>query len=238
MKADIGRRAFLGSAVAVGVGSIGALGAGAVTPARSGGDALLDEITAQLTGAAARMQTRPGEAARQMAAAMRLLAEWGTVNHVDDRLKREVEARLRRQGREAILAQPFDFRAELTLRGWTLPPGFKPLATAADHGDSLDDLRAHGLTQHWRDYAAAFERAATSLERSPRLAPSLTRASFQDEEEAPPPTNCQGAQFMMTMLESQLFLACTFGMLIGPEFCVIFGAIALGWKWRMWWMGC
>jgi hypothetical protein len=234
MKAEVGRRAFLGSAVTLGIGSIGAVAAvgatGTKSVVRAGSeyDAVYNEIIGQFMRGAGRMQTNPGEAARQIGSSLRLLAEWGKAHGIDDAIRRGLEDGIRRHGREAMLAKPFDLKAEMVMRGWKLPPGFAPTAMVTDFGDSLDDLRRHGLTQHWFDYAEAFELAAPSLDRS---STHLTRVATQIGD-------CSGAQFMMMMLESQVFMACTFGLAIGPEVCAIATALALAWKWRMWWQGC
>ncbi len=228
MKAEVDRRVFLGSAVAAGVGSIGVLHAGSLVPTTNV-DGVYNEIVGQLTRAIARLQERPdGGAARQVGSALRLLAAWGRANRIDERINRSVNDHVRRHGRAAIISRPFDLGAELTLRGWTLPPGFAAVATATDIGDTLDDLRVNGITRHWTDFAEAFESSAPDLDRASTL---LTRTGQT-------PYNCSGGEFMQLMLETQVALACSLGLAIGPEFCAIATALALGWKWRMWWLGC
>jgi hypothetical protein len=222
-------RVFLGSAGAVGVGSIGAVSAGGLLPASADVDGVYNEIVSQLTRAIARMQERPdGGAARQVGSALRLLAAWGRANGIDDMIKRSLNDSVRRQGRAAIIATPFDIGAELKMRGWLLPPRFEATATSVDIGDSLDDLRANGVTHHWTDYADAFESSAADLDRSSAV---LTRA-------AQAPYNCSGAEFRLLMLQTQVALACSLGLAIGPEYCAIATALVIGWSWRMWWVGC
>jgi hypothetical protein len=239
MNAAVGRRAFVGSAMtlgagigaaAIGVGSIGVAGAGGAVNSEPGFDGVYNEIVGQFMRAVGRMQSSPGgEAARQVGSSLRLLAEWGKAHGLDETIRRGVDDAVRRRGREAILAQQFDLGAEIVMRGWKLPPGFEPTATAADFADSLDDLRRHGITQHWFDYADAFEQAAQRLDKESKL---LTRVGYAQ------PNDCYGAVFMLLMLESQLFLACSVGLAVGPELCAIATALALAWKWRMWWLGC
>ena len=229
MKAEVNRRVFIGSAVAAGVGSIGVVSAGSLVRASPDVDGVYGEIVDQLTRAVARMQERPdGGAARQVGSALRLLAAWGRANGIDGMITRSLGDSVRRQGRAAIVARPFDLGAELRMRGWQLPPRFDVTATAVDIGDSLDDLLANGITRHWADYAEAFEASAADLDRSSSV---LTRA-------AQTPYNCSGAEFMLLMLQTQVALACSIGMAVGPEFCAIATAVALGWSWRMWWLGC
>jgi hypothetical protein len=43
---------------------------------------------------------------------------------------------------------------------------------------------------------------------------------------------------MQLMLQTQVVLACSLGLALGPEFCAIATALSLGWSWRMWWLGC
>jgi len=229
MKAELGRRVFLGSAVTLGIGSIGVINAAGALRAEPDGDVVYNEIVGQFMDAIGRMQGRPdAEAARRVGSSLRLLAAWGQAHRIDDAIRRGIDERVRQHGRQALLARPFDLRTELVMRGWRLPPGFAPLATPADFGDSLDDLRVHGITQHWSDYAAAFEQAAERLHGAPGR---LTRVQGA-------PNECTGANFMLMMLESQVFLACTLGLAVGPEFCAVATALVLGWKWRMWAQGC
>lgn len=194
-----------------------------------GNDPILGELTDQLLAAVARMQKTPnGEAGRQIAACLKLLASWGKVHEVDDRLRRSLRGPAAERRRRELLASPPDVDAELTLRGWTLPPGIGGGVTPADLSDTLDDLRRHGITGHWEDQAHAFEAAAAELDRRSRGASLVALQSG---------TDCSGASFMAAMLETQLALACLV-MIWMPELCTIATGIALAWRWYMWSIGC
>jgi hypothetical protein len=228
--AILDRRRFLGGSVAaVGVGSLGlVVGSGTLALAEpKAPDALLAEIVDQLTNAAARMQAGPsGEAGRQVAASLRLLATWGRAHGLDESMKRQFRSGRRRLG-EALITPP-DLDAELTLRGWRLPPGVSDPASPAQLAGVLDGLERHGITRVWNDHAAAFEAAAQQLDRRARGV-SLVSLSQVDE--------CRGANLLAMELESQVFFACVFSAWF-PEFCVIASAALLAWRWHMWANGC
>ncbi len=228
--AVLDRRGFLtGSAAAVGVGSFGlVVGGGAIALAQPGtGDPILGAITDQLLAATARMQAAPaGEAGRQIAASLRLLATWGRAHGLDDRLRRALRA-ARRRRTEPQAVDP-DIDAELTVRGWVLPPGVTGVVTRGDLSDTVDELLRGGITDHWVDFADAFDDAARHLD---GRAKGVSRVSLQTPQE------CQGAAFMQQMLDTQAFVACTFTLWL-PDLCVIMGAMALAWRWYMWSLNC
>lgn len=213
---------------AVGAGSLGlVVGGGTLALADSKGpDAILGEITEQLRAAAARMQMAPsGEAGRQVAASLRLLATWGRAHGVDDRLRRDLRAARRRRGEPSTGT---DVDAELSIRGWVLPPGVAGTVTPGDVSDTVDALSRGGITVHWADFAKAFDEAARHLDRRTQ---GTSRVALQT------PAECQGAAFMQQMLDTQAFVACTFTLWL-PDLCVIMSAMAIAWRWYMWSLNC
>jgi hypothetical protein len=238
MNAIVDRRGFLGSAAAVGIGSVGLASMGGLVAANPllartpdvtttlTSDPVHAEIVRQFVEGVDSMQGTPSaEAARRLSSMLTLLAEWGKTNRVDDLLRTQLQTALRQHGRDVLLANPFDLRDELTLRGWRLPPGSGPLAGKQEFGDALDDMLAHGITQHWIDYATAFG----DLKPGERMTGRLTHIGLQQ--------NCYGQNYMLMMLESQAFIACTLGIAI-PEFCVVASGLILSWRWYMWYSGC
>lgn len=214
---------------AVGVGSLGlVVGSGTLALAESKApDALLGEIVDQLTTAAARMQATPsGEAARQIASGLRLLATWGRAHGLDDGMRRELRAGRRRTAQ--ALADPPDLDAELKLRGWRLPPGPREVAPPQGVARVFNDMERDGITSYWTEHAAAFEAAAQALD---RRAGGVSLVALRQVDE------CRGAEYMLLTLESQMIFACTFGAWF-PEFCVIASGVYLAWRWHMWANGC
>lgn len=228
--AMLDRRGFLGgSMAAVGVGSLGlVVGSGTLALAEpKAPDAILGEIVDQLTAAAARMQGAPsGEAGRQVAASLRLLATWGRAHGVDDATKRQLRAGRRRLGE--ALATPPDVDAEVTVRGWKLPPGGSEQASSEQIGAVLGDMERYGITRYWTEQADAFEAAARRLD---RRAGAVSLVAAQEN------TECRGADFMMVTLESQMIFACTIGAWL-PELCIIASGVYLAWRWHMYYNGC
>lgn len=197
---ETNRRVFLGSAAALGVGSLGTvMSSGTIALAQGGGDGdpVHLEIVDQLLGAVQKLQDTPtGEAARKLASSLRLLAVWGKTNKVDDTIRKNLRAVVRKKGRSALLARPFDIDAELKLRGWKVPPGIAVLATPTEYSDALDDMLQHGITAHWADYSKAFDGAATRIDRKTgRLARVGSQHNGDNRE-------CVGMGFMHMMLLS------------------------------------
>lgn len=223
---------FLGSAAAVGIGSLeAAIDGGTIVLAQGPGDPVYGEVVDQLLGAVRKLQDAPtGEASRKIASSLRLLAVWGRANKVDDTIRKSLRAAVRKKGRSALLAQPFDIDAELKLRGWRVPPGTAVLTTPVDLSDSLDDMLQHGITGHWADYAKAFESAAAGIDK--KIGRPALIANQGD------PSACYGMHYMQLMLATQVFLACSLGLAMGPEFCVIASGLLLSWQWYTWYQGC
>ncbi len=230
------RRMFLGSGVAIGAGSAaavlappGLLGGGTVYTQPK--DLVLDEIHRQFEGAVADLQGRAtGEAARRIAASLRMLASWGQERNVDDDVRRHLLDAIRREGRAAMVSRPFDAVAELQVRGFKVAPNAVARArpTAADHGKALNGLLAGGITAQWTTLAKKFEAGAAGLDKSIGL------ASFQDEEEP----NCEGMEFMELLLQSSVFFFCVYMAGVLWPACVVASLDLLGWQAYMWWEGC
>ena len=229
------RRMFLGSGVAIGAGSAAAVLAppgllGGSTVYTQPKDLVLDEILRQFEGAVADLQGRPtGEAARRIASALRMLASWGQERNVDDEVRHHLRDAVRREGRGAMVARPFDAVEELRLRGYKLPPGAVARATAADHAKALNGLLADGITPQWLAVAKKLEAGAAKLDKRIGL------ASLQDTEEPDP---CDGMEFAELLIESHVFFFCVYMAGVFWEACLIVSLELLGWKAYMWWNGC
>jgi hypothetical protein len=225
------RRAFLGTAAGIGLGSLGTVMIGsaqAEAQAARGADVVHDEIVDQYLAAVRRLQAAPsGEAARQMASGMRLLAAWGKNARIDETARARLDGAIRRNGRDRLLSKPFDIEAEVTLRGWKLPPGARAVASAADRADSLNQLRRAGVTSRWQELATQLDAAGLELDRKSSGPIVLVRQT----------TDCYGMRTFQLMLETQAFFYCTV-LIAVPELCVITTASYVGWSWYVWWNGC
>ena len=227
---------FLGSGVAAGAGSAAAVLApadlfGTSAPYSPPNDRVLEEILRQFEGAVFALQSQPsGESARRIAGSLRMLASWGTDRRVDDEVRRHLRDAIRREGRAAIVARPFDAIEELKLRGYKVPPGAIARATATDHAAALDNLLANGITKQWTLLAKKFEAGAAALDKR------IGFASYQDDDEEE--ENCEGMEYMELLLQSTVFFFCVVMAGLLWEACVIVSLELLGWQAYMWWEGC
>jgi hypothetical protein len=228
------RRMFLGSGIAAGVGSTaGLLGSAGLfdgsTVHAQERDVVLGEIVRQLETAVHQLRDRAnGESARRIGSSLHLLAAWGKERKIDDQVRQALRTAVRREGRAAILAKPFDAVEELRVRGYKLPPGAIARATQADYSKALDDLLANGVTRHWTELARKLEAGSVALDRRIGL------VRLQDEEE----DRCAEMKYMEVLLESTVFFFCVLMSFVFWEACLIVSAELLAWKWYMWLRGC
>jgi hypothetical protein len=229
MELTIPRRRFIGSAVALGAGA--AIGttmsfpAGGVPLAAAGRQDLVhEELIRQLKdGVHALRGARPGEAARGLAATLRLLAAHYQANGVDDDLKKRLRAAIARGGREAVLRWEADAAmraAEAREFGVADIPLPREPFNAAERERALDALLTHGATPALLAAASELARLAPQLDRMP-VSPVVRR-------------QCSGATGMAYSLEFIAMASC----LVNPILCAGFGGAYFGLKLSLYYFGC
>jgi len=225
----LARRRFLGSAVTLGAGAtIGTtLSFPAIdTPlvAAGGQDLVHDELIRQLkVGVHALRRERPGEAARSVAATLRLLAAHYQANGVDAAVKTRLRAAMTRDGRDAVLR----WEADAAMRGAEAREyGVADLAlprepfNLPERERALEAMLARGVTP-------ALLAAAAELT---RLAPQLDRASVTPVAAR----QCSSATGMVLSIEYIALASC----LLNPILCAGFTGAYFGLKVSMWYFGC
>jgi hypothetical protein len=121
VESNVSRRRLLGSALTLGAGA--AIGStvsfpamGGAVAAAAGQDLVHDELIRQLKAGVRGLQgARPGEAARSVAATLRLLAAHYRATGVDEQFKTALRKAIARDGRDAVLRRdmaPAMFAAE------------------------------------------------------------------------------------------------------------------------------
>ncbi|HZI80393.1 MAG TPA: hypothetical protein VFD69_12820 [Vicinamibacterales bacterium] len=222
------RRRFLGSAAALGAGAtIGATlsfpSIGVPLAAAGGQDLVHDELVRQLRdGVRALRGARPGEAARSVAATLRLLAAHYQATGVDAEFTSRLRATIARDGRDAVLRwepDPAMFAAEARNFGVTLPLPREPL-NLAERERALDGMLKNGCTPALLAAAAELSRRAPQLDRM-ALTPIAAR-------------QCPSTSGMVLSVE---FIAAA-GCLINPILCAGFMGALLGLKLGLWVAGC
>ena len=229
VESNVSRRRLLGSALTLGAGA--AIGTtlsfpsiGVPLTAAGRQDLVHDELIRQLKdGVRALRGARPGEAARSVAATLRLLAAHYQANGVDTQIKTQLGTAITRDGRDAVLrweANAAMRAAEAREFGVADLPLPREPFNLAERERALQAMLAHGATP-------ALLAAAAELT---RLAPQLDRMGTTPVARR----QCPGAQGMAYSLEFIALASC----LLNPILCAGFGGAYFGLKLSLYYFGC
>ena len=219
MSVEVGRRVFLSSAAAAGIGSAGV----ALTfPERlnahihdSGGIVDL-QIEKQLRdGVQGLRGSRRGEAARQLASTLRLAAAQHKEKGTDETFKAFLRREVRQEGRDSLLAREIDstaFAKETKQFGVSHVPALSPIALELRE-KVLDSLLARGLTPVLLNMAKTFDQISEWIDNQP--APLLIRSQA---------SMCPDLTNQMRILEATLAISCIFNQIM----CVVITGMWVG----------
>jgi len=228
VESNVSRRRVLGSALTLGAGtaigatlSFPAVGVPLASTAR--GDLVHEELIRQLKeGVRALRGARPGEAARTVAATLRVLAAHYQATGVDQDFKSGLRAAIARDGRDAVLRWETDaamFAAEARNFGVAVPVAPEPL-NLAQRERVLDGMLENGCTLVLLAAAAELARRAPQLDRV-AVAPAGAR-------------QCPDGGRMLLTAGYVTAVAC----LINPTFCRGFLGALLALKAGLHFAGC
>jgi hypothetical protein len=224
----LARRRFLGSTLALGAGaaigttlSFPSLGVPLAAAGRQ--DPVHEELIRQLKeGVRGMGGARAGEAARQVAGLLRVLAVHYQTSGADEAFKKGLRAATARHGRDAVLRWEMDpamLAAEARDFGVTAPLPREPL-NLVERGRALDEILTHGCAPALLAAAAEISRRASQLDRM-GLTPIAAR-------------QCPNTGGMLLTVE----LIATAGCFINPVLCAGFTGAYLGLKIGLWIAGC
>jgi hypothetical protein len=229
IESNVSRRRLLGSALTLGAGAaIGSTmsfpSAGVALAAAGRQDLVHEELIRQMKdGVRALRGSKPGEAARSVAATLRVLAAHYQSADVDAQVKARLRTAIAREGRDAVLRWEADaaMRAaearEFGVADLALP---REPFNLAERERALEVLLAHGATP-------ALLAAAAELS---RLAPQLDRMGVTPIARR----QCSGTTGMAYSLEFIALASC----LVNPILCAGFGGAYYGLKVSLWYFGC
>ena len=231
VESNVSRRRLLGSALTLGAGA--AIGStvsfpsmGVPVAAAAGQDLVHDELIRQLKEGVRGLQgARPGEAARSVAATLRLLAAHYRATGVDAQVKTALRKAIARDGRDAVVRRDMDaamFAAEARNFGVTVPVPREPF-NLAERERALEAVLARGATPALLSAAADLERMAPQLDRMGSI-PVARRQSGA----------CYTANGWAFSLELLALTSC----LINPILCAGFGGAYFGYKISLYLIGC
>jgi len=143
---------------------------------------------------------------------------------MDATVKRQLQAMIRREGRDAVLRKELDpamLAAEARVFGVDGLPA-PPVVDLAHRAKVLDAVLAGGITPFLTAAAADFERLAEALDRLPIAAVNAR----QDR--------CPDLTAQILTLEAISMISC----LINPILCAYFGGMLFGLKASLWLYGC
>jgi hypothetical protein len=229
VESNVSRRRLLESALTLGAGA--AIGTtlsfpsmGVPLAAAGRQDLVHDELIRQLKdGVRGLRGARPGEAARNVAGTLRVLAAHYQANGVDTQLKTQLGTAIARDGRDAVLrweANPAMRAAEARDFGVADVPLPREPFNLAERERALQAMLAHGATP-------ALLAAAAELT---RLAPQLDRMGTTPVARR----QCSGATGMAYSLEFIALASC----LVNPILCAGFGGAYFGLKLSLYYFGC
>jgi hypothetical protein len=229
VESNVSRRRLLESALTLGAGA--AIGTtlsfpsmGVPLAAAGRQDLVHDELIKQLKdGVRGLRGARPGEAARNVAGTLRVLAAHYQANGVDTQLKTQLGTAIARDGRDAVLrweANPAMRAAEARDFGVADVPLPREPFNLAERERALQAMLAHGATP-------ALLAAAAELT---RLAPQLDRMGTTPVARR----QCSGATGMAYSLEFIALASC----LVNPILCAGFGGAYFGLKLSLYYFGC
>jgi hypothetical protein len=228
VQSNVSRRRLLGSALTLGAGA--AIGStvsfpsmGVPVAAAAAQGLVHDELIRQLKEGVRGLQgARPGEAARSVAATLRVLAAHYRATGVDEQFKTGLRKKIAREGRDAALRWEMDpamFAAEARNFGVTVP---REPFNLAERERALEATLARGATPALLAAAADLERRAPQLDRMG----SIPVARRQDA--------CYTAQGWSYMLEFAALTSC----MLNPILCAGFGGAYFGYKISLYLVGC
>jgi hypothetical protein len=226
---NVSRRRLLGSALIAGAGatigstvSFPSLGGPLAAAGRP--DLVHEELIRQLkAGVRALRGSRPGEAARTVAATLRLLAAHYQTTGVDADVQKRLRAAIARDGRDALLRREADpaKRAsdarEFGVADLALP---REPFNLAERELAVQAMLASGVTPALLAAAAELTQRAPQLDRM-GVTPVAAR-------------QCSGAQGMAYSLEFVALTSC----LLNPVLCAGFSGAYFGLKLSLWYFGC
>jgi len=229
VESNVSRRRLLGSALTLGAGAaIGSTvsfpSAGAALAAAGRQDLVHEELIRQMKdGVRALRGPRPGEAARNVAATLRVLAAHYQSAGVDAQVKARLRTEIARDGRDAVLrweADPAMRAAEARELGAADVPLIHEPFNLPERERALEAMLARGATP-------ALLEAAAQLT---RLAPDLDRLGTTPVARR----QCSGATGMAYSLEFIALASC----LVNPILCAGFGGAYFGLKLSLYMFGC
>jgi len=225
---DVPRRRFLASAATLGAGAtIGTTISFPTTTimsaAGSGRDPVHDEVVRQMkAGVRALRGPRPGEGARVLSNAVRVLAVHYQTTGVDEDLKKRLGAAIARDGRDALLRHDPDgamLAAEAHDWGIDVPLPREPFDPAARER-ALREMLEVGATPTLLAVADQLAKLAPELDRQP--------ASLVARRQ------CSGATGMAYTVEFIAMASC----LLNPILCAGFTGAYFGLKLSIYYFGC
>ena len=231
VESNVSRRRLLGSALTLGAGT--AIGAtmsfpavGVPLTAAGRQDLVHDELIRQLKEGVHGLQgARPGEAARSVAATLRVLTAHYRAIGADEQFKTGLRTAIAREGRDAVLRWEMDaatLAAEARNFGVTVPVPREPF-NLAERERALEAMLAGGATSALLSAATHLERVAPQLDRMGSL-PVARRQSGA----------CYTANGWAFSLEMLALTSC----LINPILCAGFGGAYFGYKISLYLVGC
>jgi hypothetical protein len=228
VESNVSRRRLLGSALTLGAGA--AIGStmsypslGVPLAAAGRKDLVHDELIRQLkTGVRGMRAERPAEAARSVAATLRILAAHYQATDQDAAFKTRLKQAVGRHGRDAVLRWEPDaamLAAEAREFGVTGALPKEPF-NLADRERALDALLKNGAAPVLLAAAAEISRRASQLDRM-GVSPIAAR-------------QCPNVGGFVLSLEFITAVAC----LANPIFCAAFGGALFGLKLSLYLAGC
>jgi hypothetical protein len=220
MKAEVGRRVFVGTAVA-GLPLLAGFGSGAFAQSHEGGahdlvqTAMDEELRRQIRDAVSGLQGRhAAESARRMAATLRMGAAHYATIEADEGFKQAVRAFVRKEGRQALLARVTD-RTQLSadLREYGVRSLPASIATDSGRAEIVDGMLQSGFTPTLLALAQQFNDLATRLEREPGVVHVSAAAA------------CPDISAYRDIVEVAIMMTC----LWNPPACAIFTGMYAGW---------
>jgi len=207
-------------------------------------DPMLDQLLDQLITNAQAMQVSGARAEhlRAQANTLRSVAVYGaSVRDLDTRLKGQLAAQVRRQGRGRVLAEArrqYDAvcascEARLAAKGvdvTAVPTPTMPLIVAPDQQNAvLDRALATGVTPALLEQADVLDSLAPALERL--RGPLLVQALENDHDRT-----CRAYQALIISMEAFAAFVCWDPLLW--EFCIILQIDVFALRIASWWNGC
>ena len=228
VESNVSRRRLLGSALTLGAGA--AIGSTVSFPsmgiplaAAGRKDLVHDELIRQLKSGVRGMRgERPAEAARTVAATLRILAAHYQATDQDAVFKTRLRDAIARQGRDAVLRWEPDaamMAAEAREFGVFTPLPKEPF-DLAERERALDAMLKNGVTPALLAAAAEISRRASQLDRM-GVSPVSAR-------------QCPNVGGFTLTLE---FITAA-GCLVNPIFCAAFGGALFGLKLSLYLAGC